>query len=322
LERSAWAPDRYTDTRSLPQLTMPGLSSFAKIAPYLTNPLVLAGFALFLAYGVCWALLRSGILRPIDQAEGSKIVRLIIHYGFWTAIGMALLGFIFEAYVGSRETKPQPAVPIVTKSPANGPPGPSSSPGAPTLPRSPSPRYGDLDAIFTDTSSLAVIAHNRPDAAVARDPKYVVILRNLNENFAQSLPIYDRIDSGDFIKPNDFGLGPYSVIDPVQLSAFNRHINKGDRLFGVGSVTCSNCKSLACYLIDYTYGVGGWYARLPQVTEHECELSYNSLLNDALEEVRQRGPRDPTVILEHVAEQNRVAIRDRVENSAPHREHP
>lgn len=69
------------------------MRSFAAIAPYLANPMVLIGFGLLLVFGVHRALIRSGILRPLSARSSSGIVRLILHYGFVLAILLILAGF-------------------------------------------------------------------------------------------------------------------------------------------------------------------------------------------------------------------------------------
>jgi hypothetical protein len=71
-----------------------GFPSFAQIAPYLTNPLVLVGFVLLLIFGVHKALIKSNILPPVSPTASNKIVRLILHYGFAIALLVLLLGFL------------------------------------------------------------------------------------------------------------------------------------------------------------------------------------------------------------------------------------
>jgi hypothetical protein len=61
---------------------MPELSGFAGIAPYLTNPLVLAGFGLFLFFGLLRALLRSKVMPTVTQRTGGRALLRAINYGF------------------------------------------------------------------------------------------------------------------------------------------------------------------------------------------------------------------------------------------------
>jgi len=84
---------------------MSGFPSFAKIAPYLANPLVLIGFALLLFFGVHRALIKSKILPAVSPTASNRIVRLILHYGFVVALVLILCGFGFatyQAYLNSR----------------------------------------------------------------------------------------------------------------------------------------------------------------------------------------------------------------------------
>lgn len=66
---------------------------FAKIVQYLTHPLVLVGFALMLVFRIHEQLLKAGILPKLTQKEGSKIVQLLLRYGFWLGTIILVLGF-------------------------------------------------------------------------------------------------------------------------------------------------------------------------------------------------------------------------------------
>ncbi|MCI5190249.1 MAG: hypothetical protein D3905_10755, partial [Candidatus Electrothrix sp. AS4_5] len=69
------------------------LTGFAKIAPYLTHPLVLVGFGLLLAYGVINQLMKSGLLSQVTKKDSGLIIRLFLRYGFWLALVLLLAGF-------------------------------------------------------------------------------------------------------------------------------------------------------------------------------------------------------------------------------------
>jgi type II secretory pathway component PulF len=66
-------------------------TEFAKIAQYLTHPLVLVGFALMLVFGIHKQLLKVGILPKLDQKESGKIVQLLLKYGFWLGVIVLVL---------------------------------------------------------------------------------------------------------------------------------------------------------------------------------------------------------------------------------------
>jgi hypothetical protein len=70
---------------------------FQKIAPYLSNPLVLIGFGLLLFFGLHRVLVKSKILPEVSATDSNKIVRLLLHYGFIVAVLVVLLGFGIEA---------------------------------------------------------------------------------------------------------------------------------------------------------------------------------------------------------------------------------
>jgi hypothetical protein len=82
------------------------LGEFSKVAPYLTNPLVLIGFVLLLFFGVHRVLIKSGVLVPVSRTASGKIVRLLLHYGFVVALLLILCGFGL-AYFKTKGTQPK-----------------------------------------------------------------------------------------------------------------------------------------------------------------------------------------------------------------------
>ncbi|CAK8724864.1 Tfp pilus assembly protein PilF [Candidatus Electrothrix aarhusensis] len=69
------------------------ITGFDKVAPYLTNPLVLVGFVLMLAYGIHWQLMKSGLLTQATKKDSALIIRIFLRYGFWLALVLVLAGF-------------------------------------------------------------------------------------------------------------------------------------------------------------------------------------------------------------------------------------
>ncbi|MCI5183743.1 MAG: tetratricopeptide repeat protein, partial [Candidatus Electrothrix sp. AW1] len=65
---------------------------FEKIAPHLSNPLILVGFVLMLAYGIHGQLMKSGLLRQVSEEDSGLIIRLFLRYGFWLALVLLLAG--------------------------------------------------------------------------------------------------------------------------------------------------------------------------------------------------------------------------------------
>ena len=72
--------------------------AFDKIAPFLTNSLVLAGFAIFLFFGVLRSLLKSKVIPQLSQTHGGRIIGAFLKYGFVLALLVIVLGFANEAY--------------------------------------------------------------------------------------------------------------------------------------------------------------------------------------------------------------------------------
>jgi hypothetical protein len=74
------------------------LLGFDKIAPFLTNPLVLVGFVIFAFYGLLRLILKAGIIPPVAQTTGGQIIKTFLRYGFIVAIVTIVLGFLIEGY--------------------------------------------------------------------------------------------------------------------------------------------------------------------------------------------------------------------------------
>jgi tetratricopeptide (TPR) repeat protein len=83
---------------------MPEVSGFAEIAPYLTNPLVLAGFGLLLFFGLLHALLKSKVMPTVTQRTGGRAVLRGINYGFIVALVVIVLGFALAWWQTERAT--------------------------------------------------------------------------------------------------------------------------------------------------------------------------------------------------------------------------
>jgi hypothetical protein len=69
---------------------------FTKIAPYLTHPLVLVGFSLFLLVGLLKNLIKSGIVPEVSKEAGAGIVRLFLDHSFIIILIIVLLGFLLQ----------------------------------------------------------------------------------------------------------------------------------------------------------------------------------------------------------------------------------
>lgn len=77
---------------------MEELKGFADIAPFLRHPLVLGGFALLLFFGIHRHLIKSGLIPPLTQRTGSRVIQTILRYGFVIALVVIVLGFALEFY--------------------------------------------------------------------------------------------------------------------------------------------------------------------------------------------------------------------------------
>ncbi len=60
---------------------MESLRGFEKIAPHLTDPLVLVGFGLLVVFGFLAAVLRSGKIPKLGPRLGARVVERVVYYG-------------------------------------------------------------------------------------------------------------------------------------------------------------------------------------------------------------------------------------------------
>lgn len=74
----------------------PGIGDFAKIAPYLHDPLVLIGFFLFLAFLFARYLLKQRIIPPLPRTLGFRVLQTILLYGFIIGLLLITLGFLLR----------------------------------------------------------------------------------------------------------------------------------------------------------------------------------------------------------------------------------
>ena len=66
---------------------------FAKLAPYLQDPLVLVGFIVFLFFSFARFILKRGIIPPLTKNLGYRLLQTILLYGFIIGILIIFLGF-------------------------------------------------------------------------------------------------------------------------------------------------------------------------------------------------------------------------------------
>lgn len=69
---------------------------FSKIAPFLTHPLVLVGFVLFMLFGLFNALVKAKLIPTVTKEAGAGILHVILNYGFLIALITVLLGFMLQ----------------------------------------------------------------------------------------------------------------------------------------------------------------------------------------------------------------------------------
>src|SRR3989442_14728644 len=82
------------------------MPSFTQLAPYLTHPLVLVGFALWVIVGVHRVPLRARVIPAVSQRAAGRVVQSLLRYGFFIAVLVVLLGFGLAFYQIHRQTDP------------------------------------------------------------------------------------------------------------------------------------------------------------------------------------------------------------------------
>jgi hypothetical protein len=76
----------------------PSSADFTKVVPYLTNPLVLAAFCLYLLAAVWRTLLASKILAPLSQRQSAAVQRSFLGKLCFLATLCIVLGFSYDAF--------------------------------------------------------------------------------------------------------------------------------------------------------------------------------------------------------------------------------
>jgi hypothetical protein len=72
---------------------MSAATGFERIAPFLQDPLVLAGFAIFLFFSFSRLLVQRGIIPRLPVGKGFAILKLVLTYGFLLGLVIIILGF-------------------------------------------------------------------------------------------------------------------------------------------------------------------------------------------------------------------------------------
>ena len=82
------------------------LTFFEKIAPFLKDPLVLAGFVVFLIVILFKTIIKSGIIPTLTKKSGSDLARKVISYSIIISIFVIVLGFSLEMFKLYKNSEP------------------------------------------------------------------------------------------------------------------------------------------------------------------------------------------------------------------------
>jgi hypothetical protein len=94
------------------------MGEFARVARYLTHPLVLVGFALFLVFdGTFKLIISSGIVPTLSPQGGFEVIEQLLFYAFILVLAVIVLGSglkYYEIHQGNAKIK-ELLTPIIAK---------------------------------------------------------------------------------------------------------------------------------------------------------------------------------------------------------------
>jgi hypothetical protein len=70
--------------------------AFEKIAPFLKDPFIFIGFAIFLIVGLIWIVIQSGAIPVLTKKAGGEIVKKALNYIFILSLFIIIFGFIYK----------------------------------------------------------------------------------------------------------------------------------------------------------------------------------------------------------------------------------
>jgi hypothetical protein len=74
------------------------LIGFGKVAPYLSNPFVLIGFALLALFSLYRLLIKNHIVPPIDDSAAPDIIKRMLRHGFLLTLAIIVMGFLYASF--------------------------------------------------------------------------------------------------------------------------------------------------------------------------------------------------------------------------------
>lgn len=116
----------------------------------------------------------------------------------------------------------------------------------------------ELALAFADPKEATVSIWN-VSSTVVRDPKYDVVLFNVDDPTSSFDPLPIPVARGDYIRLGE-RWGPNQMIGQERVKA---RVKDGDRLIGWASVMCPECPR-RFYWVYIKHGSDGWYAELAE----------------------------------------------------------
>jgi hypothetical protein len=149
--------------------------------------------------------------------------------------------------------------PLVLPGDVHPPPHHGTIPHQEQIPTHPAP---EIAARFIQATSPGVIVLNvSKNGEIVRDPTCNLSMWNLSRNPPLSLPSFNQTNPGQFIKPSSSLL--LATLDNPSMKP---QIANGDRVFGLVTVDCPDCKAARLYWLYVVYGLPAeaWYSEIPE----------------------------------------------------------
>jgi hypothetical protein len=141
----------------------------------------------------------------------------------------------------------------------------------------------DLEYLFFGRDALyfSYINHSKD---TAEQPKYWFGGLDLSRPYfppgsdqPNGLPITAQVQATDFCRPGDM----QGNIEVLNTQIAKSHVQKGDKLWLVGFITCANCSKTRAYYVYFEVGKGGWYAEAPDSKKMELPKPLDRPVSDA-----------------------------------------
>ncbi len=156
----------------------------------------------------------------------------------------------------------------------------------------------DISAKIVNPADICLVYENQSDVT-AHSPGSMILLWNLDAggpNNPALLQSPSMSHNGEYIGPHSRSM-PWLIFPPTQLKP-----KLGDRLFGIFTATCPDCKDNKEYLLYFVVGKGGWYG--------QCEEHRHPSLNDMNRKIRDIAQRTDLHLDTIIPKDKRIPVKE------------